>query len=178
MSVSLDFPTVLAIGCIGAAFGSITAELFQIYRHRREAGDVRRREKDKFAPTPGCRYTESRFWAVLAAGMAFTLGMVLIVGGDRRTSASAYSGLVAHGGPNIWGAAFITVAVITWLCAWRFKRWLDWVLLLQALPFAGIALTFAVAAVRFPDANLTAAPIYAWIMIMHACLADYARKQY
>lgn len=179
-SIASSFAAAITIGTIGAAFGSVTAALVQIYTHRRETRAAHRaaRLELDFTHTPHCIYAESRLWAALAAGMAFTLGLVLMTGGTQRISASAYSGIASHGGPDLWGGVFIGCAVFTWLCAWRFRRWLDWALIVQALPFAGISVMFGIAAVRFPDANITAAPIYAWIMIMHACLADYARRQY
>lgn len=178
MNVGAYFSTAIIIGCIGAAFGSLSASLIQIYTHRRETLAAHRAAQLEFAEFPHSLYSEAKFWAALAAGMTFTLGLVLITGGDARTSAHAYSGIAATGGPVLWGSSFLSVAAFTWLCAWRHTRLLKWALLVQALPFAGIAMVFAIAAVQYPDANLTAAPIYGWIMIMHACLADYARRQY
>lgn len=178
MSVAGSFAAAITVGTIGAAFGSVTAALVQIFTHRRETRAAHRAARLEFAQPPPSRYSESWLWAVLAAGMACTLGSVLMVSSSARISASAYSSIVMYGGPRLWGSAFIAAAIFTWVCAWKCRRLLDRALLLQSLPFAGIALLFAVAAVRYSDANLTAAPVYAWIMILHACLADYARRQY
>lgn len=169
----------VAVGSVGAAFGSISAALVDLYRHRCDRPRIPR------PPHVGERsgrlyaiYDQVKFWAALAAGMAFTLGVVLFTGGPRRVSGSAYHGILTYGGPMLWGAAFIACSIITWACVWRFNQMLGWAMLLQALPFAGIATMFAISAIQYPDANITAAPIYSWIMIMHACLADYCRREY
>jgi hypothetical protein len=102
----------------------------------------------------------------------------LILSGPLRTSAHAYAVIASYGGHLVWGAIFVAAGLFTGLCAWKIRRWLRWALLLQAAPYGAIALSFAFAAVRYPDANLTAAPIYAWIMILHAFLSDHSRKEY
>ena len=178
MNIGSHLAAVLSIGTIGAAFGSLSAALVQVVGHAMETAAVHRAARRKFHEPPHSRYACARFWAALAAGMAYTLGLVLVLGGDARVSASAYSGIGAYGGHVVWGAVFMGVAVFTWVCAWRWHRFLGAALIVQALPFAGIAVMFALAAVEYPDANLTAAPIYGWIMVLHACLADYARRQY
>lgn len=127
---------------------------------------------------PRSLYHRVRFWAALAAAMTFNLGLVLMVGGPGRVGASAYWGIATYGGPIVWGAAFVAASAITGLCIWRWHRALRWALLLQALPYAAISASFAVAAVKYPDANLTATPIYGWICVFHAALSDYARKEF
>jgi hypothetical protein len=174
-----NIAAAVAVGTVGAAFGSVAFALVDVYYHRRDHPKAALRPRVD-PPRDGlCAiYDQVRFWAALAAAMSAVLGVVLIAGGDARVSASAYSAMRSYGGPELWGAAFVTAAAVTWLCAWRYKHLLGWAVLLQALPFAGIAAMFTIAAVQYPDANITAAPIYACIMVMHACLADYCRREY
>lgn len=126
---------------------------------------------------PSVYYTV-RFWSALAAAMTFSVGFGLFVGSERRVSANAYLVIASYGGHFVWGTVFMIIGGITGLCVWQFTRWLRWALLLQALPYAAIAVSFAAAAVKYPDANLTAAPVYSWVMIMHAALSDYARREF
>jgi hypothetical protein len=122
-------------------------------------------------------YHKVRFWSALAAAMTFSVGLGLFAGSERRVSANAYLVIASYGGHFVWGAVFMIIAAVTGLCVWQFTRWLRWALLLQALPYAAIAISFAAAAVKYPDANLTAAPVYTWVTIMHAALSDYARRE-
>lgn len=123
-------------------------------------------------------YQRVRFWATLAAAMTFNIGIVLLLGGSARVSANAYWLIATAGGPMIWGAGFITAAILTILCVWRWHHALRWAVLIQAVPYTAVAVSFAAAAFRYPDANLTATPVYGWIAIMHAALSDYARKEF
>lgn len=123
-------------------------------------------------------YTKVRFWAALAAAMTYCLGGVLFLGGPKRVSSSAYWVISHFGGHDLWGIMFMTGASFTALCCWKFHRALRWALLLQAVMFSFIAISFAIAAIRYEDANLTAAPIYGWIMVMHVFLSDFARKEF
>lgn len=122
-------------------------------------------------------YFRVRFWACAAAAMTFNLGVVLLLGGPVRVAASAYRIIYDYGGPFVYGSAFVGTAIITALCAWKAKRFLSLALLMQAVPYAAFSISFAMAAFRYSDANLTAAPIYAWIAIMHAVLSTVARKE-
>lgn len=122
-------------------------------------------------------YFQVRFWSCAAAGMTLNLGLVLLVGGPGRITATAYRLIHDYGGAVGYGLAFVGTAAATMLCAWKARRLLSWALLAQALPYAAFAISFAVAAFRFSDANLTAAPIYGWICVMHAVLSKVARKE-
>lgn len=120
-------------------------------------------------------YRTVRFWAALAAAMTFTMGAALLASSPKRVSASAYTVIVGHGGPQVWGAGFIAAALFTLVCVGRRPRWLEWAIGLQVIPYAGLSVSFALASWRYPDANLTAAPVYGWIAFMHVCLANYSR---
>lgn len=122
-------------------------------------------------------YQRVRFWALMMAGMAFTIGLVLLIGGQRRISASAYF-LVADIGHNVWGWTFIACAMFTVACAWKVHRCLRWALLAESVPFVGLAASFAIASWRYPEANLTAAPVYLWISVAHGFLSDFARREF
>lgn len=122
-------------------------------------------------------YFQVRFWSCAAAAMTANLGLALLLGGSGRVGATAYRIIYDYGGPIVYGSAFMCTAIVTVLCAWKVRRALSWALLAQALPYAAFSASFAVAAFRFDDANLTAAPIYGWITVMHAVLSKVARKE-
>lgn len=123
-------------------------------------------------------YHRVRFWASLAAGMTFNIGVALLFGPPQRVSASAYWVIATFGGHIVWGLAFVMSAILTAISAWQLHKFLRFALLIQSLPYLAISTSFAVGAIMFPDANLTGAPVYGWIMIMHAFLSDYARKEF
>lgn len=149
-------------------------DLHELLEVAAELHDVSDALKKILRPTV---YQDVRFWAGLAAAMTANVGLVLFFGSPRRISSNAYALIAHYGGHFVWGLAFIVTALVTTLCAWQFVRLVRWALLIQALPYAAIATSFAIAAVQYPDANLTAAPVYCWITIMHACLSDYARRE-
>ena len=122
-------------------------------------------------------YTTVRFWTIIAALMTLSIGLVLILSPAERVSANAYWGLSTYGGADVWGSAFFATAVATLLCSWICPKFLPWAVLIQTLPYAGFALAFTLAALRFPDANLTAPPVYAWITLVHLLLFDFVRKE-
>lgn len=122
-------------------------------------------------------YRRARFWSALMAAMAVNIGLVLLIGGQSRVSASAYT-LVAAIGPGVWGSAFIACGLLVAVCAWKCHRKLKWALMIEAIPYVGLALSFVLAALRYPDANLTAAPVYTWIAVCHGFLADFARREF
>ena len=123
-------------------------------------------------------YHNVRFWSALAAGMTVSVGLGLFLGTDQRISTNAYWMIATYGGHLVWGFVFIVAAAVTGLCVWQYPHWLRFALLTQAIPYAAISLSFAAASIKYPDANLTAAPVYAWVMIMHAALSDYARREF
>lgn len=127
---------------------------------------------------PTSIYRKVKFWAALAAGMTFNLGLMLVLGGHARISSTSYSVIHDSGGSIVWGSIFMVVALFTALCIWRVPCLLQWALIMQALPYGAIAVSFGLAALKYPDANITATPIYTWIMIIHAFLSDDARKEY
>lgn len=127
---------------------------------------------------PVAVYYRARFWAVIQAAMTFSLGLVLVFGGPRRVSASAYWLVATAGGPIAWGTCFIVTALLNILAVWKCHGALRWTVLIQAFGYAGLAFSFLVAAITFPDANLTAAPIYGWISIALVFLSDWARKEF
>lgn len=122
-------------------------------------------------------YQRVRFWAILMALMASSLGVMFLVGGEARIGASAYY-LIALVGHTIWGIAFVLSGALTLLCAWRWRTCLRWALLIEAIPYVGLSISFVLASWRFPDANLTAGPIYMWIAVFHAFLSDFARREF
>lgn len=123
-------------------------------------------------------YYKVRFWGAMGACMTAHLGLVLVFGAPRRVSAAAYTMIAEYGGGRVWGAALIAGATFTLLCVWRFHSILRWALIVEAILYGGIALSFLIASIRFPDANLTAAPVYAWVMIAHVFLSDVARREF
>lgn len=125
---------------------------------------------------PRRTYHKVQFWAELLAGMTVSMAVVLLVGGAERTSAPAYR-VITENGPLIWGLMFFVTGILTIVCA----RWchgaLRWALLGQAIPYAALGFSFAITAVQHPDSTLTAAPLYAWIVVLHAFLADFSHKE-
>lgn len=117
-----------------------------------------------------------RFWSLLAALMAMTLGLLLLIGKPTRISANAYWGLSTFGGSQGWGMAFFITALFTLLAVWQVPSLLRWTVLLQAIPYAGLSAAFIISAFRYEDANLTAGPTYGWIAVMLFCLSDQARR--
>lgn len=123
-------------------------------------------------------YYKVRFWGAMGGCMTLHLGAVLFFGAKARTSAVAYTIIADYGGGRVWGGAFIAGATFTLLCAWKLHSILRWALLVEAMVYGGIALSFLIASIRFPEANLTAAPVYAWVMIAHVFLSDVARREF
>lgn len=122
-------------------------------------------------------YMRVRFWALLMALQAISIGLVFLIGGQRRISASAYY-LVALLGHDIWGMAFMGCGLFTVLCTWKYHHWLRWALLCESIPYVAFSASFAIASWKFPDANLTAAPVYMWLAIAHGFLSDFARREF
>lgn len=122
-------------------------------------------------------YFRVRFWSYAAAAMTFNLGLVLILGGSDRISANAYRVIYDYGGPFVYGGAFVGTAIVTALCSWKVRQLLSWALLAQAIPYVAFSISFAIASLHFSSANLTAAPIYGWIAVMHAVLSKVAQKE-
>lgn len=123
-------------------------------------------------------YQRVRFWAALAAGMTIHIGIVLALGGPNRVSAHAYEPIAQYGGPCVWGAAFTAAGLFTVVCVGWWHRMLRWALLVQAVPYAATALSFAVTSAEYPDVILIASPMFAWVTLMHGFLSDYARKEF
>jgi hypothetical protein len=123
-------------------------------------------------------YHRVQFWASLFSALTFSLGGALAFGGKQRVSSNAYWVVTTFGGHWVWGLAFMLASAFTFLCCWCWHRVLQASLLIQAGLFGMIALSFFIASARYLDANLTATPVYAWIMVMHVFLADYARREF
>lgn len=123
-------------------------------------------------------YQRVRFWAMIGAAMTFHIGLVLALGGERRVSAHAYEPILRYGGPDVWGSIFMAVAVFTGLGIWRWHKMLRWALIVQAIPHAMLAVSFAITASRYSDVILIASPTFAWIAIIHVFLSDYAREEF
>lgn len=119
----------------------------------------------------------ARAWSIIAALMSLSVGLLLMLSPAQRISANAYWGLSTYGGADIWGAAFFGTAVLTLLCSWIYPKFLHVAILLQALPYAGFAAAFTLAVLKFPDANLTAPPVYTWITVSHLILFNFVRKE-
>lgn len=123
-------------------------------------------------------YHRPQFWAALLATMTFFLGSALLIGGPRRISVNAWWVVNTYGGHVVWGSAFVAGSLFTALCAWKFRRILNVALLMQGLLYSFIAVSFLLGAARYLDANLTAGPVYAWIVVLHVLLADFARREF
>jgi hypothetical protein len=122
-------------------------------------------------------YRRVNIWAGMMAAMTISIGLVLILGGPQRVSSNAYS-LVYQLGDDFAGGIFLVCGLLTALCVWRkCHRFMRWALLIEALPFLALAISFTYASVKFPDANLTAGPVYTWISAAHVLLSDFARRE-
>lgn len=123
-------------------------------------------------------YRHVSLWAAALAAMCLNVGLVLVLGGPQRVSVKAYSVVAHYGGDDVWGWMFIACGLLTMLCVWRkHHRFMRWALLIQALPFLALAISFTIASVRYPEANLTAGPVYTWIAAAHVLLSDFARRE-
>lgn len=153
----------------------IVAEVKDLVRQAKSLSKELQRVADQLRGVSVYRHVY--VWAGLLAAMCTSVGAVLILGGPRRVSANAYS-WVAQLGDDPAGAIFVACGLLTALCIWRkCHRFMRWALLIQAVPFFALTLSFIVASVQYPTANLTAGPVYTWITLAHVLLSDFARRE-
>jgi hypothetical protein len=119
----------------------------------------------------------TRLISRLSAGYALVQGVSILVGGEKRFSASAYSvALSVPGAPWVWGV-FLVVAGLLMAVGLAIGR--DLIAAVGAFMVsvwsALFAITFAAASIQYEEANLTAMWVYGKDAVFFAIMAVILR---
>ncbi len=108
-----------------------------------------------------------RAYAIYVVGN-FLLGLVLVVGGPRRTSSASFYVIREFGGPELWGIGGIALAAAFVAAAAMGRRAILGVLGLATVVHLWLALSFCIAAMVSPDAALTGPVVYMIVAVSQA----------
>lgn len=104
------------------------------------------------------------------------MALAFFLSAPSRLSGVAYTGVLATGGSMVWGTIFMLAGLGTVAAVVRNSLFaVGASFLVSALVFLGLASTFAVSAVLYDAANLTAPVIYGWMCWLHL---DVARRMF